>query len=80
MSEPIPPYDSEVALAIQALEGYCQKRGRWFDIHYFQGSNEYRVVIGIPQHLEDLHRKVGICHKSLARAICEAIVAHHESK
>jgi len=70
-----------MGMAIESIRKYCQENNTWFDIHYFQGSNEYGVLIGIPFGKEwalDLMKKN--LAASLESAIYDALKRHREGK
>ena len=75
----IPAYDTDLTLAMGALEEYCEKTNRVFKIEYLDGvSKQYGVKILYRGTGNTFFSEEGIIDTSLPTAICESICKHHE--
>lgn len=80
----IPPYDTDIAKAMGALEEYCEKNGLGLNaIEYFPHSGDknhrWSVKVGVAYNFE-LGGSNSTYANSLPEAICQAIVKHKEGK
>ena len=72
---PIPAYDSDLTLAMGALEEYCDEHNLNIEITICCGVDGYYVELS---KYKGSIRTIKVTHKSLPTAICEAICKHAE--
>jgi len=74
-----PNYDSDLTLAMGALEEYCEKEHIYTEISVFDKKDKYKYFCGLYEYgnVEGLEMTTA---DHLPTAICEAIVKHKEGK
>ncbi len=74
LTRDIPPWDTDDGLAIKVAEEWCKEKNQEVDLHY-DGQKWHAQLIQY-SHDDLMSRRLrAVGHKSLATAICEAMIA-----